>query len=97
MDDGFHLGNLGAQFPSAATLFVVADIADTYYNLYTTRANDSWWRYGGTALGYNGAFRRVYPGFLQLTGFITMNTENHLNAHKDYFNHLIEDGLLVSV
>ena len=41
-------------------------------------------------MGYKGAFRRVYPGFLQLTGFITMNTENHVNAHKDYFNHLIE-------
>lgn len=41
-------------------------------------------------MNYKGAFRRVYPGFLQLTGFITMNTENHVNAHKDYFNHLIE-------
>jgi poly(3-hydroxybutyrate) depolymerase len=38
---------------------------------------------------YKGAFRRVYPGFLQLTGFISMNSESHLNAHRKYFNHLV--------
>jgi poly(3-hydroxybutyrate) depolymerase len=42
---------------------------------------------------YPGAMRRVYPGFLQLTGFIAMNPERHLESHHDYYNHLVEgDG-----
>ncbi len=36
-----------------------------------------------------GVFRRVYPGFLQLSGFISMNQERHIEAHQDYFNHLV--------
>ncbi len=42
---------------------------------------------------HQGAFRRVYPGFLQLTGFMTMNLQRHLDAHADLFRHLIKgDG-----
>jgi len=42
---------------------------------------------------YMGMGRKVYPGFLQLGGFMAMNAERHMDAHKDYFNHLIEgDG-----
>jgi poly(3-hydroxybutyrate) depolymerase len=42
---------------------------------------------------YPGAFRRVYPGFLQLAGFMTMNLDRHVTAHVDLFRHLIEgDG-----
>lgn len=36
-----------------------------------------------------GAMRRVYPGFLQLTGFMTMNLDRHLDAHKNLFQHLV--------
>jgi poly(3-hydroxybutyrate) depolymerase len=40
-----------------------------------------------------GAGRQVYPGFLQLTGFMTMNLDRHLKAHKDLFYHLVQgDG-----
>ncbi len=40
-----------------------------------------------------GALRRVYPGFLQLTGFMTMNLERHIGSHMDLFRHLVEgDG-----
>ena len=39
---------------------------------------------------YPGAMRRVYPGFLQLTGFINMNFERHVGAHHQHFQHLIE-------
>ncbi|MEO0618954.1 MAG: polyhydroxyalkanoate depolymerase [Pseudomonadota bacterium] len=40
-----------------------------------------------------GCGRRVYPGFLQLTGFMTMNLDRHVQAHRDLFNHLVEgDG-----
>lgn len=37
-----------------------------------------------------GAFRSVYPGFLQLSGFISMNQERHIEAHQEYFNHLVQ-------
>ena len=37
--------------------------------------------------------RQVYPGFLQLTGFVTMNLDRHVSAHYDFFNHLVDgDG-----
>ncbi|MEX0645722.1 MAG: polyhydroxyalkanoate depolymerase [Parvularculaceae bacterium] len=42
---------------------------------------------------YPGVLRRVYPGFIQLYSFLSMNSDRHLNAHYDYFTHLIEgDG-----
>ena len=34
---------------------------------------------------YPGAGRRVYPGFLQHSGFIAMNPDRHLTSHYDYF------------
>jgi poly(3-hydroxybutyrate) depolymerase len=42
---------------------------------------------------YPGAWRRVYPGFLQLAGFMTMNLDRHVTAHVDHYNHLVRgDG-----
>ncbi|MFN3519076.1 MAG: polyhydroxyalkanoate depolymerase, partial [Sphingomonas sp.] len=42
---------------------------------------------------YPGAGRRVYPGFLQLTGFMTMNLGNHMMSHWEMFKHLVRgDG-----
>src|SRR6266851_2973739 len=42
---------------------------------------------------YPGAFRRVYPGFLQLAGFLSMNIDRHVNAHWRMFRQLVEgDG-----
>lgn len=38
---------------------------------------------------YPGAMRRVYPGFMQLAGFIAMNPERHLDSHHDYYKHLV--------
>ncbi|CAN5920083.1 polyhydroxyalkanoate depolymerase [soil metagenome] len=37
-----------------------------------------------------GAMRRVYPGFLQLTSFISMNLDRHINAHMRQFEHLVK-------
>ena len=37
-----------------------------------------------------GFMRPVYPGFMQLTGFMTMNLERHMNAHVDLFNNLVK-------
>jgi poly(3-hydroxybutyrate) depolymerase len=40
-----------------------------------------------------GTGREVYPGFLQLSGFMSMNIDRHVNAHQDLFKHLVEgDG-----
>jgi poly(3-hydroxybutyrate) depolymerase len=42
---------------------------------------------------YPGFMRRVYPGFLQLGGFMTMNLDRHLGAHMRLFDHLVQgDG-----
>jgi poly(3-hydroxybutyrate) depolymerase len=38
---------------------------------------------------YPGFLRRVYPGFLQHLSFIAMNADRHMEAHRDFFNHLI--------
>jgi polyhydroxyalkanoate depolymerase len=37
---------------------------------------------------YPGAFRRVYPGFVQLAAFMSMNVERHLKAHRELYDHL---------
>ncbi|HEX9490466.1 MAG TPA: polyhydroxyalkanoate depolymerase [Stellaceae bacterium] len=37
---------------------------------------------------YKGGGRRVYPGFVQLAAFMSMNIERHVKAHADLFNHL---------
>ncbi len=39
---------------------------------------------------FPGAGRRVYPGFLQHTGFVAMNPDRHANSHYDYFKDLIK-------
>jgi poly(3-hydroxybutyrate) depolymerase len=40
-----------------------------------------------------GFMRRVYPGFLQLSGFMSMNLDRHVTAHKEFFDHLVRhDG-----
>ena len=40
-----------------------------------------------------GLGRQVYPGFLQLSGFMTMNLDRHMTAHKELFQHLVHgDG-----
>ena len=40
-----------------------------------------------------GFLRRVYPGFLQLGGFMSMNLDRHVTAHHEFFEHLVEgDG-----
>ena len=36
-----------------------------------------------------GAFRRVYPGFLQLMAFMSMNPDRHIEAHRRMFDHLV--------
>jgi polyhydroxyalkanoate depolymerase len=37
---------------------------------------------------YDGAFRRVYPGFVQLAAFMSMNIERHVRAHRELYDNL---------
>ncbi len=42
---------------------------------------------------YAGMMRAVYPGFLQLSGFVSMNIGRHVRAHMDMFRNLVKgDG-----
>jgi poly(3-hydroxybutyrate) depolymerase len=56
----------------------------------------SWFKHNVIAtvpLGYPGAGRKVYPGFLQLAGFMSMNLQTHLMSHYQIFQHLVDgDG-----
>ncbi len=38
-----------------------------------------------------GFMRRVYPGFLQLSGFMSMNLDRHVTAHQDFYEHLVKN------
>lgn len=42
---------------------------------------------------YPGGGRRVYPGFLQHTGFVAMNPERHFQSHWDFYTHLVQGDL----
>ncbi|HVR90404.1 MAG TPA: polyhydroxyalkanoate depolymerase [Novosphingobium sp.] len=51
-----------------------------------------WFRHSVIAtvpLHYPGAGRKVYPGFLQLAGFMSMNLGNHMMSHYHMFQHLV--------
>ncbi|HWU02352.1 MAG TPA: polyhydroxyalkanoate depolymerase [Novosphingobium sp.] len=56
----------------------------------------SWFEHNVIAtvpLHYPGAGRKVYPGFLQLAGFMSMNLQSHLMSHWQMFRHLVDgDG-----
>ncbi|WP_026606838.1 polyhydroxyalkanoate depolymerase [Methylocapsa acidiphila] len=68
----------------------------TKVNLLAQERGSAWFRRHcicRVPYGYRGVGREVYPGFLQLAGFMAMNVDRHVNAHVDLFNHLVEgDG-----
>jgi poly(3-hydroxybutyrate) depolymerase len=39
---------------------------------------------------HRGGGRRVYPGFVQLSAFMSMNKDRHVNAFKEYYQHLVD-------
>lgn len=44
-------------------------------------------------LRYPGALRRVYPGFLQLMAFMSMNLDRHLDSFRNLFNDLVNNDI----
>jgi poly(3-hydroxybutyrate) depolymerase len=70
--------------------------APTEVNTFAKRHSLDW--FGRNVIyrvpfGHGGFLRRVYPGFLQLAGFMAMNLERHMDAHWQMFQHLVDgDG-----
>jgi len=66
--------------------------APTAVNTLATERPFSWFENNVIAtvpMIYPGAARKVYPGFLQLAGFMTMNLGSHLVSHWEMFKHLV--------
>ncbi|WP_174291108.1 polyhydroxyalkanoate depolymerase [Sphingomonas bacterium] len=67
--------------------------APTAVNTLATKRPFSWFEQNVIQTvppGYAGAGRRVYPGFLQLTGFLSMNLGSHMMSHWGMFRHLVQ-------
>ena len=67
--------------------------APTVVNQTATQRPYSWFSQNVIATvpyTYPGAGRKVYPGFLQLTGFMSMNLGNHMMSHWEMFKHLVK-------
>jgi poly(3-hydroxybutyrate) depolymerase len=66
--------------------------APTAINTLATQRKLPWFQNNVIAtvpMIYPGAGRKVYPGFLQLAGFMTMNLGSHLISHWEMFKHLV--------
>jgi poly(3-hydroxybutyrate) depolymerase len=70
--------------------------APTAVNTLATQRPHAWFQQNVIAtipFSYPGAGRKVYPGFLQLAGFMSMNLGDHLMSHWEMFKHLVQgDG-----
>jgi poly(3-hydroxybutyrate) depolymerase len=70
--------------------------APTAVNGLATQRPYAWFEHNVIATvpyTYPGAGRAVYPGFLQLAGFMAMNLGDHLTSHWEMFKHLVQgDG-----
>ncbi|MDB5671937.1 MAG: phaZ [Alphaproteobacteria bacterium] len=70
--------------------------APTAVNTVATDHPHSWFQRNLIATvpySYPGSGRAVYPGFMQLAGFMAMNLNDHLTSHWEMFKHLVQgDG-----
>jgi poly(3-hydroxybutyrate) depolymerase len=67
--------------------------APTAVNTLATQRPHAWFQQNVIAtipFSYPGAGRKVYPGFLQLAGFMSMNLGDHMNSHWEMFKHLVQ-------
>jgi len=67
--------------------------APTSVNTLATERPHSWFSQNVIATipaTYPGAGRKVYPGFLQLAGFMSMNLGSHMMSHYELFKHLVQ-------
>jgi len=70
--------------------------APTEVNTFAKRHSLDWFRRNvihAVPFGNTGFLRQVYPGFVQLAGFMAMNLDKHMEAHWQMFLHLVDgDG-----
>lgn len=67
--------------------------APTVVNTLATERPLTWFEQNVVAtvpFPYPGSGRKVYPGFMQLAGFMTMNLGNHMMSHWEMFKHLVQ-------
>jgi poly(3-hydroxybutyrate) depolymerase len=82
--------------PASLTLMagpIDTRVQPTKVNTFATSRSLRWFEYNMIShvpLRCAGALRRVYPGFLQVTGFVSMNLERHLKAHVELLQHLAD-------
>jgi poly(3-hydroxybutyrate) depolymerase len=83
-----------AAQPRSMTLMagpIDARVSPTRVNQLATSRPIEWFEYNLIArvpLRYRGAMRRVYPGFVQLAAFMSMNIQRHVKAHLELHDHL---------
>ena len=82
--------------PASLTLMagpIDVGVSPTKVNEFAVSKPIEWFRdnvIGTVPRALPGAGRRVYPGFLQISGFMSMNAERHANAFIDLFRHRVE-------
>jgi polyhydroxyalkanoate depolymerase len=80
--------------PSSVTLMagpIDTRVNPTTVNHLAKKRDIAWFERSLTAtvpIRYPGAFRRVYPGFVQLAAFMSMNIERHVKAHRELYENL---------
>ena len=90
----------GDVLPQTMTMMggpIDARLSPTAVNNLAVNKSHSWFENNvifRVPQNFPGAGRRVYPGFLQHSGFVAMNPDRHLTSHYDYFLDLIrgDDG-----
>ncbi|MFZ2651830.1 MAG: polyhydroxyalkanoate depolymerase [Burkholderiaceae bacterium] len=93
------MASAGEVIPQTLTMMggpIDARKSPTAVNNLAMNKSHSWFEQNviyRVPVNYPGAGRRVYPGFLQHSGFIAMNPARHLKSHYDYFLDLVRgDG-----
>ncbi|MGI9215945.1 MAG: polyhydroxyalkanoate depolymerase [Hydrogenophaga sp.] len=90
------MASRGETTPLSMTMMggpIDATKSPTSVNNLATQRSHSWFENNviyRVPSSFPGAGRRVYPGFLQHTGFVAMNPDRHANSHYDYFQDLIK-------
>ncbi|WP_374523597.1 polyhydroxyalkanoate depolymerase [Hydrogenophaga sp.] len=90
------MASRGEQLPLSMTMMggpIDASKSPTAVNNLATQRSFEWFENNviyRVPDKFPGAGRRVYPGFLQHSGFVAMNPDRHANSHYDYFQNLIK-------
>ena len=90
------MASRGETTPLSMTMMggpIDASKSPTAVNNLATQRSHAWFENNviyRVPSNFPGAGRRVYPGFLQHTGFVAMNPDRHANSHYDYFKDLVK-------